>query len=656
MSVLTLVDIDKTYGENNVLQKVSLQINSGEKVGLVGANGAGKTTVLKIIAGQEEADGGQVFLARGITWGYLEQKPEFLQGTTLWEYLKDAVRDIFSLKEELHAIEQEMALAKTAENAAVLEGLMERYGFLAHIFESKGGYALENRLHAVARGLGFQDDDLGRPIGEFSGGEGTRAQLAALLLAEPELLLLDEPTNNLDLEAREWLENYLRNWSGTLLAVSHDRYFLDKIAGRIAFLEAGALQCYRGNYSEFTALRQLEKTTQENAYKKQQALREKELNFIRTSAADERSKRQARSREKRLARMGPVTPPARAKALRLNFSFAGRSSRAVLAFAGVSRAFGGDPLFAGATFEIEQGDRVALLGPNGAGKTTLLRLITGEDAPSSGDIALGHGVRITYFDQEQKKLNLERTLLETMLEAPGLNEPEARKRLSHFLFYGDAVFKKAGDLSGGERSRLALARAALSGGNFLIMDEPTNHLDIKGVEELETALASYPGTLLVVSHDRYFISRFATKILEIKDGKVRLCKGNYQEYTAARSAEAEKMAAIRRENPAAAALREKKAAEREVRERVLAQRRERRRLEKLFAAAEEKIGRAEEKVSSLQAQLADPAVFGNFTRAREVAEKFHAARHSLEGLYSEWEKIAAALEALPPEGDIKTSS
>ena len=651
MPILHLNNIYKDYGDNRVLAGVSLVLQRGEKVGLVGPNGSGKTTLLKIIAGEEEADQGSVFLSRGASLGYLEQKPGFLNRTTLGNYLREAVRDILSIKDELSALEKEMALLGNEASRESLDPLMKRYGFLTQLYESKGGYTLENRINIVAQGMGFKKEDRGRCIEKFSGGEKTRAQLAALILQEPELLLLDEPTNYLDLESLEWLENYLRAWSVSLLVVSHDRYFLDRVVDRIASLERGELKCYRGNYSDYVAQRQLEKASMEKVYQKQLAAVKKDLDFIRTASADERTKRQARSREKRLSKMQLLSPPPAEKTGKLNFGFAGRSSRLVLSFDKVSKAFGGAELFSEATFEIEWGDRVSLVGPNGAGKTTLLRMITGEEAQSSGRIQIGHGVRIAYFDQEQKLLEPDSTPLGTVMEHTGLTEAEARKHLSRFLFRGDEVFKKVGDLSGGEKSRLALARVALSAGNFLIMDEPTNHLDVKGVEELETALAGYPGTLLVVSHDRFFISRIATKVLEIREGNVKLYRGTYREYIEARAAEEEKEAGERREKAEAAAGRGRKKREMEkaAREQLLALRRERRRLEKSLARLEEEISEEEAKISSLQEQLADPGIYENFVSARKIAEEFKSAQHRVELLYDEWEVIAAELEELPPE-------
>ncbi len=651
MPILHLKDIYKDYGDNRVLAGVSLVLQRGEKVGLVGPNGSGKTTLLKIIAGEEEADQGSVFLSRGVSLGYLKQKPVFLNRTTLGNYLREAVKDILSIKEELSTLEKEMALLGTEADEDSLDPLMKRYGFLTQLYESKGGYTLENRINTVARGMGFKKEDWGRSIEQFSGGEKTRAQLAALILQEPELLLLDEPTNYLDLEALEWLENYLRSWPGSLLVVSHDRYFLDRVVGRIASLERGELKCYRGNYSAYVAQRQLERDSMEKVYQKQLAAVKKDLDFIRTASADERTKRQAHSREKRLSKMQLLSPPTAERTVKLNFSFAGRSSRLVLRFDKVSKAFGDAELFSGATFEIEWGDRVALVGPNGAGKTTLLRMITGEEAQSSGRIKIGHGVRIAYFDQEQKQLDADSTPLGTVMEQISLTEAEARKHLSRFLFRGDEVFKKVGDLSGGEKSRLALAKVALSAGNFLIMDEPTNHLDVKGVEELETALAGYPGTLLVVTHDRFFISRIATKVLEIREGNVKLFRGTYREFIEARAAEEEKKA-VEREKKTDAASRKgskKREMEKAAREQLLALRRERRRLEKFLARLEEEISEEEARISSLQEQLADPGIYEDFATARKIAEEFKAARHRVELLYDEWEVIAVELEELPPE-------
>ncbi len=648
MALLSLNSISKSFGDVSVLEGVSLQVHQGEKVGLVGPNGAGKTTLLKIILGREEADSGQVVLARGVVPAYLSQKPEYLPGTSLEAFLHAAVAGVIQLREVLGEVERAMAACAPREEEK-LAGLMKRYAQLTRDYELQGGYTLDSRLKMILGGMGFCREDLKRPLAEFSGGEKTRAQLAALLLEEPDLLLLDEPTNHLDVDAVEWLEGYLRDWRGALMVVSHDRYFLDRVVGRIASLEERKLQVYRGNYSGYLYQKEIEVDSQKKAYKKQQRTLHKDMELIRTSTADERSKRQARSREKRLEKLALVDKPAAGKKMALDFGYGGRSGRIVVDFSGVAKHFGELRLFSGVDFTLYWGDRVALVGPNGAGKTTLLRIITGQEMADEGRVKVGQSVHTAYFDQEQEQLDPGSTPLLTIMEEGGLKESEARSYLGRYLFRGEDVFKEVRDLSGGEKSRLALAKVALTEGNFLVLDEPTNHLDIKGVEELESSLEGYPGTLLVVSHDRYFLQRTATRVLEIREGSVTLYKGGYDGYM-------EEKARRRREEPgdskeAVVSRREQREREREEREQLLARRRQRRGLEKRLRDLEAAIHREEERLSLLEEKLAAPGFYESFAEARQVTADFDRAREHLKSLYRQWEEAGLDLEGLPPGED-----
>lgn len=651
MALLDVRNISKTYADHSILEGVSLQVNAGEKIGFIGANGTGKTTLIKIITGDEEPDQGEVFIGKGISLGYLSQKPGFLPTARLQDFLTEALEDVYALKEEMARLEKEMSLCSVREDESSLALLMEKYGELSHLYEEKGGYLLENRLRMVALGLGFKEADLQRQMDNFSGGEKTRAQLAALLLREPDLLLLDEPTNSLDADSVEWLENYLINWPGALLVVSHDRFFLDRVAGRIVVLENRRLRSYRGNFSRCLKQREMERNALEKAFKKQEAAIKKDQDFIRNAAADERTKRQARSREKRLEKLDPVKKPEKAPSWKARFDFAGRGSRCAVAFEEVSKSYAGSTVFTDATFEINWGDRVAVVGPNGAGKTTLLRLITGEETFDSGMVRIGEGSKIAYFDQEQKTLNKELTVLENIMEASGMGEHEARSYLGGYQFRGEDVFKNVQVLSGGEKSRLALAKMSLEESNFIIMDEPTNHLDIWGIEELENALAGFPGTLLIVSHDRYFISRTATKILEVKDKHVKLYKGTYLEYREIKLNEKEKEVPVfsfsdelRKQQ-----RRERKEMEKAKREEMLAIRRKRRNLSRSISELEEKITLGENKISSLEEQLAVPGIYDDFNKARRIIEELAQARDKVRELYEEWEKLGFLLDELPLE-------
>lgn len=649
MALLEVRNIFKTYADNSILEGASLQVNPGEKIGLVGANGSGKTTLLKLIIGIEEPDQGEVFITKGLSIGYLSQKPGFMPRASLQDVLTEALSEVYSIKEELSRLEKEMSLCGADKKETVLASLMERYAKLSQVFEEKGGYQLENRLRMIARGLGFQETDLTRMVENFSGGEKTRTQLAALLLREPDLLLLDEPTNSLDSESVEWLENYLVSWRGGLLVVSHDRFFLDRIAGRIVVLENKKLRSYRGNFSSFMAQREVERATLEKAYKKQEATVKKDLEFIRNASGDERSKRQARSREKRLVKLDLLQKPDAAKSWKARFGYAGRGNRSVVVLEKVAKSFGPCPVFTDVSFKINWGDRVAIVGPNGAGKTTLLRIITGEEMFDSGIAEIGQGIRIAYFDQEHKTLKSGLTVLENIIDASGMTEAEARRYLGSYLFRGDMVFKKVHSLSGGEKSRLALAKMALGESNFLIMDEPTNHLDIWGIEELETSLSAFPGTLLIVSHDRFFISRIATKILEVKDKRVKLYNGTYLEYKELKEKESKSASFNLSETPAKQLRREKRDREKAKREEILALRRKKRKLHSLISGIEEKIALGENKIGCLEEQLARPGMYDDFNKARPLLDELTKTRDEVGALYEEWEKLSLHLDELPQE-------
>ncbi|HAP31717.1 MAG TPA: hypothetical protein DCQ14_01485 [Firmicutes bacterium] len=667
MILMQLHNIHKFYGEKAVLRGISLQLGRGERAGLVGINGAGKSTLLKIITGGETADRGHLQLFREVKIGYLSQKPEFSSKAILRSFLQESMGELLALKKEIASLEGEMSAAARQEyDSPRLAALIERYGKLSHLFEEKGGYDLEYRLWAVARGLGFTEGDLERSVSSFSGGEKTRAQLASLLLQQPELLLLDEPTNNLDVEAVEWLESCLNAWRGAILVVSHDRYFLDRVSTHMVLLEKGVARMYRGNYSAFQTQLHHEEKTALKVYRKQQVILEKEKAFILNATADARTKRQARSREKRLEKMAPLEGISHKQEIKIKLGFAGRSGRLAAALENVSKAYGDKQVLTGVNLELQWGDRVALVGPNGAGKTTLLRMITGEEAPTTGSLRLGPSVRLAYFDQEQRRLDRNSTPLSEIMNVSPMHEPEARNYLGRYLFHGEDVFKRIGELSGGEISRLALAKIGLVEGNFLIMDEPTNHLDIRGVEELETTLAAYPGTMLVVSHDRYFIEQIGGSIMEVRDGMVRRYQGGYPEYREMKAKEKEDAAGpvtvclpaeqtgIRGKAQAADGEKAIRLAQQQRQQQdkdkyaVLLARRHRRELQRHLEAMEEKIQQEERRASLLEEQLADPSIYERFAEARTVMDELQAARLQIESLYADWEKTAAHLEELPP--------
>jgi len=542
MSLLTVSQLAKFYGAEKIFSDVSFQVAKGDKLALVGMNGAGKSTLLKIIAGIERPSEGRVHLARGTRVAYLAQEVRFSGQLTLWQEMERAFAHLNELSAELRKLEE--AIADT--QAPDWEKRMARYGELTARFEHSGGYEIEQRIKRTLQGLGFVEEQFHQQVEKFSGGQKTRAALAYSLLSDPDLLLLDEPTNHLDLAALEWLEGFLRQWDGTLIVISHDRYFLDRVTKRTIEVAFGTIEDYAGGYNKYLQLKAERMELRLKQFEAQQAFIAKTEEFIRRFKAGQRSK-EAKGREKRLNRMlegkDPkntlVERPKDPAKLKLFLDTQLRSGELVLKLdgfkVGYTAANGRQvQLFTTPELEMRRGERVALMGANGSGKTTLLRTLIGEVQPLGGRALLGHNVHISYYAQGHDSLRMENTVLEEVQRIdPLLGETAARTLLGRFLFSGDDVFKRVSDLSGGERSRVALAQLTLLPGNLLVLDEPTNHLDIDAREALEGVLKDYSGSILFVSHDRYFIDAIADTIWMVEGGSVRSFAGNYSEYAAA---------------------------------------------------------------------------------------------------------------------------
>jgi ATP-binding cassette subfamily F protein 3 len=557
MSLLNVSGLTKYYGAEHIFSDVSFQVARGDKLALVGVNGAGKTTLLRIIAGSERPSAGGVHVARGTRVAYLSQEVRFEGGRTLWAEMEGAFEYLNGLQEEIAALEH--ALADT--DAPDWEERMERYGQLTERFEHGGGYQIEQRIRRTLHGLGFSEEQHHQQLSQFSGGQKTRAALAYALLSDPDLLLLDEPTNHLDLEALEWLENFLRAWDGTLIVISHDRYFLDRVTTRTVEMIFGSIEDYAAGYNHYLELKAERMERRMKEWQAQQDYIAKTEDFIRRFKAGQRSK-EAKGREKRLLRLKTGWEGTSGKAeklierpkdpgkLKLFIDSQLRSGELVLKLDGLQVGFAegegrratgeGGPsprklLLTTPDLEMRRGECVALMGPNGAGKTTLLRTLVGELPALGGRALLGHQVHIGYYAQGHDGLRMGATVLEEIQRAdPTIGETATRTLLGRFQFSGDDVFKRVGDLSGGERSRVALAQLTLLPGNLLVMDEPTNHLDIGAREALETVLREYRGSILFVSHDRYFIDAVADTIWVVGDGTITRFPGNYSEYVAAR--------------------------------------------------------------------------------------------------------------------------
>ena len=535
MAVISLQNISKSFGDTPVLDGLSVAFERGERVGLVGSNGAGKSTVLRIIAGREKADTGVVHVARGVRLGYLPQEANFRSDRTLREALLAVFHDLREGAKRLRELEERLG-ERGANPAEWDTAVLEEYTDLLARFEQRGGYTYEGRVEQVLSGLGFARDLWDKPATALSGGQRTRARLARLLLEEPDFLLLDEPTNHLDLETTEWLETFLAGWRRGLVVVSHDRYFLDKVSRRTVEVVGGKAESYPAPYSRYLYLRAERYRRQQKEYQTQQTRIAKTEEFIRRNSAGQRAK-EARGRQKQLDRLERVegAPRGRDALGSLRLGAGTRSGEVVLSTVRLRVGYPGKSLLALPNVQVGRGQRIALIGPNGAGKSTLLRTLVGEILPLGGSFAWGSNVEVGYYAQGHEGLRRDRTVLAEVQDARPMNEEMARGYLGRFLFTGEDVFKRVGDLSGGERSRVALARLTLRQANMLLLDEPTNHLDIAARDALEGVLRGYDGTIVFVSHDRYFIDAVATTIWSVEDGVMRVYPGTYAAYREARA-------------------------------------------------------------------------------------------------------------------------
>ena len=527
MTLIRVEHLMKTFAGVPVLQDVSWQIEAGRNIGLIGTNGSGKSTLLNIISGMMTADSGTVERARGLRLGYLTQEMTVEGDRTLYEEVCEAFRPLLDMQEEMTVLESR--LAQQTGSAADLQ----RYGTLLEEFNAREGYAITARVEATLLGLGFRPTDLHTSVQHLSGGQKNMAALARVLLQEPDLLLLDEPSNHLDITATEWLEGVLRAYRGTVVVISHDRYFLDRVVDEIMELEQHRLQRYVGNYSAYVTTRTARLEQQRKAYEQQQAEIQRQEEFIRRNMAGQNTK-QAQSRQKALQRLERVEKPTLDnQRMQLRFTMHQRESHEVIVGRQVWKSYGDRMVLRGLSCTVYRGEKVGLMGPNGAGKSTFLRLLMGEEPPDRGTLRLGQNVTAAYYDQEMRHLNPQNTILDEVWQVETWKTVgDMRAYLGRFLFSGDEVFQTVGTLSGGEKSRVALAKLMLSTANLLVLDEPTNHLDIPAREVLEQALATYPGTLLIVSHDRYFLDRIISRLLYLRDGTCTSYAGNYTDYQA----------------------------------------------------------------------------------------------------------------------------
>ena len=638
--ILACHGINKAFGEEIIVKDGSFHIEDHEKAALVGPNGAGKSTIFKMIAGELPSDGGSVILTKGKTMGYLAQHQDMNTDRSIYEEVRTAKADIIAMEQKIRQLELEM---KDLSGDA-LEAHMDSYNRLTATFERENGYAYESELTGVLKGLGFQEEEFTKPVNTLSGGQKTRVSLGKLLLTKPDILLLDEPTNHLDLNSITWLETYILNYPGAVLIVSHDRYFLNRIVTKVIEIENGELMTYSGNYTDYSQKKQQirearikEYLNQQQEIKHQEAVIEKLRSFNR-----EKSIKRAESREKMLEKIKPVEKPIETnKDFQLKLEPATISGNDVLTVEHLSKAFPPQTLFSDISFEIKRGEHVAIIGDNGTGKTTLLKILNQVLPADNGTFTLGTNVQIGYYDQEHHVLHMEKTIFEEISDDyPTLTNTQIRNMLAAFLFTGDDVFKRISELSGGERGRVSLAKLMLSEANFLILDEPTNHLDITSKEILEKALNNYTGTLLYVSHDRYFINQTATRILDLTHHTFVNYIGNYDYYLEKK----EELTAAYTENidmtsDSSTDSGEVSASKLSWQEQKELQAKERKRQNEL-KKTEERISVLEDRDREIDELMVQEEIFTNSVKCQELAKEKAQIAEELETLYKNWEILA----------------
>ncbi|SFB72670.1 ribosomal protection-like ABC-F family protein [Butyrivibrio sp. YAB3001] len=678
--ILSVHNICKSFDGKDILRNASFHMEKAEKAAIVGINGAGKTTLLKIIIGEQSADDGEVTFSKDITWGYLAQNQNIDSANTIYDELAEVKKDVIKLEQNIRNAEENMKHLSGAE----LEQLMDQYVRMNDEYQRMSGYAWKSEITGVAKGLGFLDEELGKQISTLSGGQKTRVALGKLLLQKPDLIILDEPTNHLDMNSIRWLENYLLNYKGAVLIVSHDRYFLDKIAGKIIEVENTKVTSFTGNYSDYAVKKEQLRNMEWNAYiKQQQEIKHQEEVIAKLKSFNrEKSIKRAESREKMLDKIEvldkPVTIDDRMK---ISLKPSCESGNDVLEATGLCKAFGNEKLFSNLEFNIKKGEHVAIIGDNGTGKTTLLKIINGVESLDSGKIDFGVKVHIGYYDQEHHVLHDEKTLFEEISDAyPTLNNTEIRNTLAAFLFTGDDVFKRIKDLSGGEKGRVSLAKLMLSDANFLILDEPTNHLDITSKEILETAISGYEGTVLYVSHDRYFINRTATRILDLTHGQMVNYIGNYDYYmehvdeqmqrlfgetnsnsglslnngsykysdsnetSSNDSANTSDLSASSSAKAAASVSKSASGSDDWKAQKELQAKK--RKLETSLSKTEEEISKLESRDAEINELLSDPSVGTDLAKLRKLTDEQTEIQEKLSTLYDEWEQVSSELSEL----------
>lgn len=639
--ILNATNISKSFGSNEIIKDATFLVNEHEKVAIVGVNGAGKTTLLKILTGEESADSGSITLAKDAKLGYLRQINNVDSSLSIIDELYTVIEPILNMEKRMSQMQEDMKHLTGSE----LEELYSSYTALTHSYELMDGYAAKSRVVGILKGLGFEEIDFDRKINTLSGGQKTRVFLAKLLLEEPDIILLDEPTNHLDLRSIEWLESYLLNYKGAVIIVSHDRYFLDKIVSKVIDIENGNVQMYLGNYTDFSNKKQMlldakmkEYLNQQQEIKHQEAVITKLKQFNR-----EKSIKRAESRQKQLEKIERVeAPQTYSENMRLSLDISKESGKDVLTVQNLSMSFDQKKLFWDINFEIKRGERVAIIGDNGTGKTTLLKIINGLLEPDTGEVIYGSNVSVAYYDQEHQVLHMDKTLFDELSDTyPDMTNTQIRNILAAFLFTGEDVYKKIADLSGGERGRVSLVKLMLSKANFLLLDEPTNHLDIVSKDVLENALNNFPGTVCYVSHDRYFINKTATRILDLTENRLLNYIGNYDYYIEKREAveEAANLTNTEQaEKPVDVSESKKEWIDNKT---VQAQKKK---VKNALNKCEKEISEIEDKLQAVDEEFSNPENASNVGKLMELQKQKESLEKRLDKLMEDWEELTLQME------------
>lgn len=638
MIIAQAQDLEQRFGGNTIFSNISFSVPDNARIGLVGPNGAGKTTLLKIMTGQQEPTSGQFTINKGLKVGYIAQENALDEDKTIWDEMLTVFDNLIEKNKRITKMQEQ--IAEHPED----EDLLKRYDQLAYDFEQEGGFTYQAEIKSVLNGFNFKENTWQKVIGTLSGGEKTRLAFVKLLLQKPPVLLLDEPTNYLDLDTLDWLEAFLKNYQGAIITVSHDQYFLDHLANQIFELNFGKLTTFKGNYSQYVKERELMNNQQEAAYEKQQEKIKKEEEFIQKNLVRASTTKRAQSRRKALDKMERIKPPKHKQKVRINFTSDRPSGKEVLIAKDLTIGYPDKTMVSDIDFQVNKNDRVAIIGPNGIGKSTLLKTIMKKIEPKDGSIKYGASLDIGYYDQELQSLDPSKTVLDTIWDRhKTMPEKDVRSILASFLFTAEDIDKTVGQLSGGQKARLTLTVLSLEKDNFLLMDEPTNHLDIEAKEVLEQALNTYDGTLLFVSHDRYFINELANKIISVRDGHAKIYNGNYSYYldekakqaAAVQEAEAEQTESTTsaNQNKGKLSYQEQKARDSQ-----------KRKLERAVSEAEARIEKLEAEEQEIQTEMANPDIAASFEKLGPLQEKLSAVQEQLDQANTDWENALEALD------------